>query len=55
MIALWIAGKNLLARVTLRHCSEVERTERLAKFSSTVLQRMLLVLYLVYPGACRLF
>jgi hypothetical protein len=52
MIALWLVGKNLLARITLRHCSEAERAERLAKFGSTVLQRMLLVLYLVYPGAC---
>jgi hypothetical protein len=54
MGALWVTGKSVLARLTLRHCSEPERTERLAKFSSTVLQRMLLVLYLVYPGARQL-
>lgn len=43
-------GTHVLARFTLRGLPEEERTERVAKFHSTVLARSLLLLYVIYPG-----
>ena len=40
----------MVARFTLRSLSEEEAAERRARFNSTVLQRVLLILYLCYPG-----
>ncbi len=44
-------GVKLVSRLSLRGMSEEERAARVSKFSSTVLSRALLVLYIVYPGA----
>ena len=40
----------MLWRYTLRNMSAEDRAARLSKFTSTVLQRLLLLMYLVYPG-----
>ena len=47
---LWLFGSRVLWRYTLRGVSDEERSARLSKFNSTVLQRLLLFMYLVYPG-----
>jgi hypothetical protein len=47
---LELFGTRLLARVTLRLLSEHERTERLACFRNDLLARLLLLLFMVYPG-----
>ena len=52
MGALWLLGTFFVARVTLRALPADERVARVARFNSTVLSRLLFVLYLVYPGAC---
>ena len=49
-MAIWYIGKHLVARFTLRGVPEEEAAERRARFNSTVLQRVLLILYLCYPG-----
>jgi len=49
-MAVWYIGKHLVARFTLRNLPEEEAAERRARFNSTVLQRVLLILYLCYPG-----
>jgi predicted outer membrane repeat protein len=50
MVLMWGFGRYLVARVSLRGMDARETEERLRKFSSTCLQRMLMLLYLVYPG-----
>ena len=45
-------GKTL-ARFTLRHLPEREQRHRLLQFNSAVLSRLLLLLYIVYPGTKR--
>jgi hypothetical protein len=50
MGAAWLFGTRVVVRYGLRGMSVQERRNRVAAFSSTVLARMLLVLYLVYPG-----
>ena len=47
---IFLLGRQLLSRYTLRDMSAAERTDRLAHFDSTCLSRLLLLLYLVYPG-----
>jgi hypothetical protein len=49
--ALWLIGAKLVAPFTLAGMTPAERQERSSSFNSTILQRLLLVLYLVYPGA----
>ena len=51
MCSLYLFGVKVVSRVSLRSKSEEERTSRVSQFSSTLLQRALLVLYLAYPGA----
>jgi hypothetical protein len=53
MAALHQLGTKVVARLSLRGLSEAERASRMAKFHSTLLSRALLVLYIVYPGACK--
>jgi hypothetical protein len=48
--ALYALGTRVVARVTLRNLPEAERAERLGRFGSTVLARVLLLLYVAYPG-----
>ena len=50
MGCLYLLGVKVVARVSLRGMDEEERVDRIAKFSSTMLSRTLLVLYIVYPG-----
>ena len=50
MVALYAFGVKLVAPLSLRGMSEQERSDRVAKFNSTVLSRALLLLYIVYPG-----
>jgi len=50
MAVLYVLGVKLIAPLSLRGVSEQERSDRMAKFNSTVLSRALLVLYIVYPG-----
>jgi hypothetical protein len=47
---LWLLGSYILAPFFLRSTPANERSNRLALFNSTVLSRLLLMLYLVYPG-----
>ena len=47
----WQLGKRVVAPLALRGMNEGERTERLARLNRTALSRVLLMLYLVYPGA----
>ena len=47
---IWLFGSRVLSRYTLRNVSAEERDTRLAKFNSVVLQRLLLFMYLTYPG-----
>ena len=47
---IYAFGKNVLAPLSLRGMDAKEAQERLSKFNSTVLQRLLLLLYIVYPG-----
>ena len=46
----WAFGRFALARYTLAAMSAEEAAERKCQFSSTCLQRTLMLLYLVYPG-----
>ena len=48
--ALWLLGTFLVAPLTLRYLDPAERARRLGVFNATVLSRLLLMLYLVYPG-----
>jgi hypothetical protein len=50
MAALWAIGKHVLTLVTLRGLSPEERERRLTAFNCTVLARVLLIAYIVYPG-----
>jgi hypothetical protein len=50
MTALHVLGTKVVSRLSLRGLSEEERIDRVAKFSSLLLARALLVLYIVYPG-----
>ena len=52
MGVLYVLGVKLIAPLSLRNKSEQDRSDRMAKFNSTVLSRALLVLYIVYPGQC---
>jgi hypothetical protein len=52
IVGLWLLGSKLVARITLRNMSERDRRHRMERFKSTVLSRLLLMLYVVYPGAC---
>ena len=47
--SLWLLGRAV-ARLTLRHLPEREQRHRLLQFNSAVLSRLLLLLYVVYPG-----
>ena len=47
---LWLFGSRVLSRYTLRNVTAEERDARLSKFNSVVLQRLLLFMYLTYPG-----
>jgi hypothetical protein len=48
---LWVFGTRVVATFTLRRLEdEDERRDRRSRFSSTVLSRLLLLMYLVYPG-----
>ena len=51
MYALYQLGVKVVSRLSLRDKSEEERADRIGRFSSTLLSRTLLVLYIVYPGA----
>ena len=53
MVCIWGLGVRVVAPLSLRSMPESERIDRLARFSSLLLSRALLLLYLVYPGACR--
>lgn len=53
MVSIWGLGVHVVGPLFLRRLPESERVDRLARFSSLVLSRALLLLYLVYPGACR--
>jgi len=46
----WAFGRHILAPVTLAGMSAEDAAERRSQFSSTCLQRTLMLLYLVYPG-----
>jgi hypothetical protein len=48
--AMYALGTRVVARITLRAVPPAEREERLARFGSTVLARVLLLLYVAYPG-----
>jgi hypothetical protein len=50
MGGLWALGRGVVARLTLRGLPGEERADRLSSFNSTVLARLLLVIYIVYPG-----
>ena len=49
-VAMWLFGSRVVARITLSGMPEEERASRLAKFRSSVVSRVLLVLYMTYPG-----
>ena len=48
---LYVLGVKVVSRVSLRGMSDDERASRISQFSSTLLSRALLVLYIAYPGA----
>ena len=48
--AVWLFGSRVVARISLSGMPAEERATRLAQFRSTVISRMLLVLYMTYPG-----
>ena len=48
--AMWVVGRYLVAPLSLRGLEAQEVQKRRQMFSSTVLQRTLILLYLVYPG-----
>ena len=48
--AMWLFGSRVVARISLSGMPEEERATRLTQFRSTVISRMLLVLYITYPG-----
>jgi hypothetical protein len=45
--SIWVFGCHILSRLSLRGMAAQERVDRLARFSSSCLQRCLLLLYLV--------
>ena len=47
---VWVLGVQVLAPISLRRLPEPARRKQLAAFSSVVLARFLLMLFLVYPG-----
>lgn len=47
--ALFLLGSRVLAPVSLRKMPQAERDERLQRFKSNCLSRVLLLLYLTYP------
>ena len=49
---LWLLGSKVIAPLSLRNFTPAQRADRLAQFNVTVLARLLLMLYLVYPGVC---
>ena len=49
-VALFLLGSHVLAPIALRDLPYAEREERLQRFKSSCLARVLLLLYLVYPG-----
>jgi hypothetical protein len=49
-VALWLFGSRVVARNSLSGMPEEERATRLSQFRSTVISRVLLVLYVTYPG-----
>ena len=51
--ATLLFGKHVVAPLGLRGMSEGERSLRLARLNRDALARVLLLLYLVYPGVCR--
>ena len=52
-VVLWLLGRFVIAPLALRNMRPNERERRMASFNSTVLQRTLLVLYLVRACAAR--
>jgi hypothetical protein len=50
MAGFWALGTLVVAPISLRRLDEEERRRRLSRFSSTCQQRMLMVLFMVYPG-----
>ena len=58
MGALWLLGTYFIAPIAMSHLEQAERERRRASFNSTVLSRLLLMLYLVrrrahcLAGAC---
>ena len=49
ILALWFFGHAVVAPITLRGVSAEQRASCRARFNTTLLSRMLLLLYLVYP------
>ena len=49
-VAMWLFGSKVVSRVSLSGLPEEERATRLTQFRSTVISRVLLVLYVTYPG-----
>ena len=49
ILALWCFGHAVVAPITLRGVSAEQRASCRARFNTTLLSRMLLLLYLVYP------
>ena len=47
MGGLWLVGTYFVAPIAISHLERAERARRLESFSSTVLARLLLMLYLV--------
>jgi hypothetical protein len=47
---LWGAGRTLGPALLLRTASDSERADRIDRFNALVLSRLLLLLYLAYPG-----
>jgi hypothetical protein len=47
---MWLFGSRVVARISLSGMPEEERATRLTQFRSTVISRVLLVLYVTYPG-----
>ena len=50
MAGFWALGSHVVAPLSLRSLSEEERERRRSRFSSTCQQRMLMLLFVVYPG-----
>jgi fumarate reductase subunit D len=52
-VTVYLLGSHVFSPFALRDVSQAEREERLQRFKSNCLARVLLLLYLVYPGACQ--